>query len=74
LTLATLGKPTVTHVSVQKGAGHNLLTVAQFLALPVNERITLVFAKKVVFLDDHGNVVPLADGLAYVSSLVGKRK
>ena len=64
----------ITHVSEQKGSGHNLMTVQQFIALPINQRIELIFAQKVQFLDDHGEVVPLAEALDYVAELASRKK
>ena len=64
----------ITHVSEQKGSGHNLMTVEQFIALPVNQRIELIFAQKVQFLDDRGEVVPLADGLDYIAEMAARKK
>lgn len=47
------------HVSIlMPGGGHNLLSSEEFLAKPLNERISLVLSGRVQFLCD-GKIVPL---------------
>ena len=59
----------ITHASVKKGAGYNLLTIAEFFAMPLKDRVALIFSQSVEFLDDHGGVIPLADALDQLAEL-----
>ena len=53
----------LTHVSVDKGAGHNLMTPEEFASLPISERITLMMQHKAVFLDEAGQPMPPLDAI-----------
>ena len=44
----------LTSISVKQGAGHNHMTPAEFVRMPVSQRIQLLMEHKVVFLDDEG--------------------
>jgi hypothetical protein len=66
--VTTTESKVVHHISVKMGAGYNLLTVPQFMALPINERVQLVLQKKIQFLDDHGTTIPVSDGLNFISN------
>jgi hypothetical protein len=57
----------LTHVSVQMGAGHNLLSVAQFLLIPLGERVELVMTRRVQFLDEHGQPIPAREAMPQLS-------
>jgi hypothetical protein len=56
--------PRLTHVSVKQGAGHNLYTPAEFVKLPVSQRIELVLQHRAVFLDEHGKEMDIQEGVA----------
>lgn len=53
----------LTSVSVQKAGGHNLMSLAAFLALEPVERNALIIDKKVDFLDEEGNIIPVIQAL-----------
>lgn len=47
----------LTSISVKQGAGHNLMSPAEFVRLPVSQRIQLLMEHKVVFLDEDGKPI-----------------
>jgi hypothetical protein len=53
----------LTNVSVRIGLGHNLLTPAEFVAIPMGERVALLMKNKVEFLDEHGKTMPVMDAV-----------
>jgi hypothetical protein len=54
----------LTSISVKQGAGHNLMTPAEFVRLPVSQRIQLLMEHKVTFLDEDGKPIPPHDAVA----------
>jgi len=56
----------LSHVSIKMGAGHNLHTVEEFLALPLDQRIQLLLQQRVEFLDDHGRPIPVREAMAQI--------
>lgn len=59
----------LTHVSVQKGVGHNLLAAAEFARLPLTERIELVLQGRAVFLDDEGKTMPAEVAIGQLATI-----
>ena len=57
----------VSHVSIKRIAGWNMLTVASFMSLPLDERIKLVLNREVQFLNSEGQVIPPRAGLEALS-------
>ena len=49
-------------MSIEKGAGHNLMSAEDFWNLPIEERVRLMVQNKVQFLKD-GQVVPPRDAV-----------
>ena len=65
----------LTSISVQQGAGHNLMTPAEFVKLPVSQRIQLVMQSKVVFLDEDGKDIPAHEAVAQLpAATVGVKR
>lgn len=53
----------LTSVSVQKASGHNLMSLKEFLALEPVERNNLILDRKVDFLDELGNIIPVMEAI-----------
>ena len=53
----------VHQVAIQKAGGYNLMSKAEFLAMPLGERVSLILANKIQFLDDKGEQIPARDAL-----------
>ena len=58
------------HVSIQKAGGWNLITAAEFFAIPLMERLKLTLEQKVQFLRD-GQIIPITE--AFKSAPVNAR-
>jgi hypothetical protein len=54
---------TVTQVSIKDDGGYRLLSVAEFLALPPQERTNLILRRKIDFLGPDGRVLPMLDAV-----------
>lgn len=52
----------IDQVSIQKAAGFNLVSVGEWLKMPLSERVDLLCANKVQFLAG-GSVVPTKEAL-----------
>ena len=53
----------VSQVSIKDAGGYKLLSVAEFLALPPQERTNLILTRKVDFLGPDGRVLPMLDAV-----------
>jgi hypothetical protein len=63
----------ITHVSVKKTeGGYNVLKIEDFVSLSIQERTELLIQKKIGFLDEYGENVPLLDGVKFVGTLAKK--
>jgi transcription elongation GreA/GreB family factor len=60
-------KESIHHVSIRKNNGYNLLSRAEFLDMPKQERNSLILNKKVQFLDADGGHIPLLEGIRSIS-------
>jgi hypothetical protein len=47
----------VHRVAIKRGVGFNLISVKEFLAIPMDKRIQLILEGKVQFLDATGQVI-----------------
>jgi hypothetical protein len=57
----------VSQVSVKKAGGYNLLSVAEFLALPATERTNLILGRKIEFLGPDGSVLPMLEAVRAIN-------
>ena len=48
----------LTSITVRSAFGHNHYTPAEFVKLPLTERLRLMLEQKVEFLDENGNRIP----------------
>lgn len=55
--------PRLTSISVRGAFGHNHYTPAEFVRLPLAERIQLIIGQRVEFFDEHGNHIPSFDAV-----------
>lgn len=58
----------LTSISVKQGAGHNLMSPAEFVRLPVSTRIQLVMEHRATFLDENGQPIPPHEAVAQLPS------
>jgi hypothetical protein len=58
----------VSQVVIQKPAGHNLLSIAQFLSYPLQQRIDLILENKVEFLSPNGDAIPCLEALQILNN------
>lgn len=58
---------TVSQVSVKDTGGYKLLSVDEFLALPPQERTTLILGRKIDFLGPDGRVLPMLDAVRAIN-------
>ena len=63
----------LTSISVRQGAGHNLMSPAEFVRLSVSQRIQLVMEQKVDFLDEDGQLIPPHEAVAQLPAAGAKR-
>jgi len=55
---------TVYQISIEKAGGHNLFSVAEWGRIPSSERVELIMKRKVQFLNDEGDPIPVKEALA----------
>jgi len=60
--------PRLTSITVRGAFGHNFYTPADFVKLPLAQRIQLMIGQRVEFLDEQGNSIPSLDA---VNQLMG---
>jgi hypothetical protein len=53
----------ITQVALLKAGGQNIISLEQFLAYPIKERIDLIIANKVEFLSASGDTIPVLDAM-----------
>lgn len=63
-----MAAPKVTHVSIRMPGGYNLVPFSEFVAKPLNERISMLVDGRVQFLDETGATVPIREAMAQVSA------
>ena len=56
----------LSQVIIEKSGGHNMLTVEEFKAIPTSKKIELALANKITFLDESGEIMPLAVGIQWI--------
>ena len=50
-------------VMLKKASGYNLLTVEDYFAIPLGERVDLLLSQKIQFLNEAGDVLPLKEAI-----------
>jgi hypothetical protein len=53
----------LSRVAVQTAGGRSDLSVGEFLALPLDQRVRMVLEKQLEFFDEAGCPLPIGDGL-----------
>lgn len=53
----------IAYITMEKSAGYNLLTLEEWLRMPINMRIQLVKNGEVQFLNDKCEVIPVMEAL-----------
>jgi hypothetical protein len=53
----------LSQLSVDRGQGYVQMSLAEFFALPLVERIQLLLGQRLRFYDERANLIPLNDGL-----------
>jgi hypothetical protein len=61
--------PRLHSIVVQKGAESTTVPVANFLSLPLNERLALILEQRITFYDEGQKVVPLKDALRILQDI-----
>lgn len=59
----------VAHISMQKSSGHNLISVEEFFAIPLNERVRLIRERKIQFLDEEGAPILTSTALRWLTEV-----
>jgi hypothetical protein len=52
---------------VKDTGGYKLLSVGEFLAMPAQERTTLILARKIDFLGPDGRVLPMLEAVRAIN-------
>jgi len=53
----------VHQVAIKKASGFNLMSVKEFMSVAPSERTELILQKKVQFLNETGDVIPLQEAV-----------
>ena len=53
----------LTQVAIDRGDGYVKLSLPEFFALPLVERIQMLLGQRMRFYDEASNLIPIADGL-----------
>ena len=70
---AALKDTNIAQVSIKNSeTDYDVISLFQFLKKGIVERTALVTAKKIEFIDYHGEKVPLLEGLRAITALVKK--
>ncbi|HCX22556.1 MAG: hypothetical protein CMB80_04915 [Flammeovirgaceae bacterium] len=65
----------IKHVSIKVSeGGHNLMEIEKFIEMSLTQRLQLLTEKRISFLDEDGNKVPLIEGVRYANELIKSRR
>lgn len=64
----------VAHIAVKKAAGYNLISVDEFFAIALAERVRMIKAREIQFLDDEGNQMLTSSALKYLTEVYSGQK
>ena len=59
----------IVQVSIEVGAGYDLISINQWLGLPIADRMQLVRDNKAYFINKEGEVVPTMDAVKILYGL-----
>lgn len=54
---------TLSQVAVDRGNGYVKMTLQEYFALPLVERVQMILGQRMRFYDEGSNLLPIAEGL-----------
>jgi len=59
----------LSQVAVPKGDGYTVISIEEFVSMPLDQRVSLILEQRVRFYDDKGGLMSTADGLRLLRKL-----
>jgi hypothetical protein len=60
---------TLSGVAIPEGDGYAMISVQAFIALPLDQRVSLILEQRLRFYDEQGTLIPTVEGLKLLKKI-----